>query len=267
MITCASCGSIVFVDMVGMAHIGSETPESQTTITILGEPSKVDQPAFELDPQTSISSLDTTPNLGSEPSEPAFTLEPMAGFEEASHAAPQIGGVEEAASFAEPPPSLDMGLQMDTPSEVVPPSADGIPEAPTDDFSMDAMLGYGETPPAESPAPPDPEAFGQAGDPLGINSFANSDVSQGKDGNLVFHITISGIDSKEIRESLREAMEDSRFGWNTSSLLARINKGHLRLERISAVKATILVNRIKRLPVEIRWEQNAITQLQGSDFS
>jgi hypothetical protein len=98
-------------------------------------------------------------------------------------------------------------------------------------------------------------------DPLGIESYANSELSQAKDGLFVYHVIISGIDTKEIRESLREAIEDSRFGWNAAELMSQINKGELRIDRTSPIKAAILIKRIKHLSVSIRWEQYAITQL------
>jgi hypothetical protein len=103
--------------------------------------------------------------------------------------------------------------------------------------------------------------FGPAEDPLRIASYANSELSQARDGMIVYTILISGIDTKEIRESIREALEDSRFAWNSGEIMGTLNKGVLKIENISPVKSVILVNRIKRLPLKIRWEQNAITQI------
>ncbi|HVK60208.1 MAG TPA: zinc ribbon domain-containing protein [Bdellovibrionales bacterium] len=101
--------------------------------------------------------------------------------------------------------------------------------------------------------------LGPADDPLGLSDFANSEISSGQNGPLLFRILISGIDTKEIRESIREALEDSRFGWDPDGLLARLDKGNLVIENLAPVKATIIIHRIKRLPVKIRWEQYAIT--------
>jgi len=47
--------------------------------------------------------------------------------------------------------------------------------------------------------------------------------------------------------------------------MSTIRGGMLRLERISPVKATIVINRIKNLAVQIRWEQSAITELDISE--
>ncbi len=108
----------------------------------------------------------------------------------------------------------------------------------------------------------DPDPVISPGDPLGIQGFANSEISSAKDGPTLIRMLISGIDTKEIRESLREAITDSRFGWDVDAIMSSIAKGELRIENVSPVKASIAVNRIKRMPVRIRWEQYAVTQAE-----
>lgn len=155
------------------------------------------------------------------------------------------------------------------------PAVSASDETPADNFSMDAFLGYQ---PPESESAPSVEGGGEqesslpiveiasaeavsAEDPLGLSAYANSEISSAKDGPLLFRIFISGIDSKELREFLYESIDDSRFAWDPNELMAQINKGHLIIDKISPVKATILINRIKRLPIQIRWEQYSITQM------
>lgn len=99
---------------------------------------------------------------------------------------------------------------------------------------------------------------------INISEYANSEFSQGKNGAFVYNVSISDIDSKEIREFLREAINDTRFNWDTQTIISQIKKGELLLKNLSPVKASILINRIKRLPVKIRWEQYAITQADQS---
>lgn len=99
-------------------------------------------------------------------------------------------------------------------------------------------------------------------DPLGVTDYANSEFSQGKDGPLLFNLFIEGLDSKEIRDSLREAMNDSRFSWDSAQLLGQIRNGQLLITNVSPVQASILVNRLKRLPLSISWEQHAITTIE-----
>lgn len=226
MVTCSSCGAILFVDIEGVAHMGSDA-----------------ESAPEAPEVTSVDVPSETPQ--SEPPPANDWLVPM----------------EEplSPSFEPEAPSLE---PMSEPA----PPAEG-------DFSMDAFLGYEDPTPPAPPAPAEDEPelgieppvpdFGPADDPLGINEYANSEISQAKDGLLVFRVFLSGIDTKEIRESIREAISDSRFGWDVPEILGQIEKGRLSIENVSPVKASILINRMKKLPIRIRWEQYAITQAEN----
>ncbi len=181
---------------------------------------------------------------------------------------PTPGGAASATDFADPIEDL-----IDTSARDVSPS----PEDPQNDFasnnSFDSFLPIAPdstdhlaAPEASEPplgsmlAARSPQVFGPANDPLNLNEFANSEVSSAKDGPLLFRVLISGIDTKEIRESIREVLEDSRFALDSKTIFSKVSKGHLAINDLSPVKASILITRIKRLPVEIRWEQYAITQ-------
>lgn len=111
---------------------------------------------------------------------------------------------------------------------------------------------------------PSPGFVSTPEDPLGLNAFANSELSQAKDGPLVFRLFISGIDSKEMRENIREALTDSRFGWDATEILSRSTMGLLSIDGVSPVKAAVLVNRLKRFPLRIRWEQYAVVQMEAT---
>lgn len=114
----------------------------------------------------------------------------------------------------------------------------------------------------DSPMVPVTSEVMSPNDPLGVSAYANSEHSQGKDGPFLFNLSISGLDSKEIRESLREAMNDSRFSFDANHLLGQIRGGKLLIKNVSPVQASILVNRLKRLPLAITWEQHAITTVE-----
>ncbi len=114
----------------------------------------------------------------------------------------------------------------------------------------------------DSPMVPVTDEVMSPNDPLGVSTYANSEFSQGKDGPFLFNLFINGLDSKEIRESLREAMNDSRFSFDSKNLLGQIRDGKLLIKNVSPVQASILVNRLKRLPLTITWEQHAITTIE-----
>ena len=88
-----------------------------------------------------------------------------------------------------------------------------------------------------------------------IAEFANSnEVTSG----LSYTIIIDGIENFSLVKALREAMEDSKFGWDTNGLLESIQGGRLVVKRLSPVKASIFIGRIKYLPLTISWKQEVL---------
>lgn len=88
-----------------------------------------------------------------------------------------------------------------------------------------------------------------------ITDYANSQISGAQSGAFVYNIKISDIDSKEIKDMLLEALDDSRFGWDAHVLVSQIKSGELMLNQISAVKSSVLVSRLKSLPLQVSWQQ------------
>ncbi|MBL7688358.1 MAG: hypothetical protein JNJ49_10005 [Bdellovibrionaceae bacterium] len=204
MITCPSCGAIVFVDMEGMAHVASKEPEAPIV-----------------------------------------------------NAAPEAPVAAEPPSWASPEPFAEPAAELAHESSV---SQESEVEAarPTESaLDMDGFLGYQDS------IPPVDSAQIDTNDPLGLSAYANSEMSGAADGPFVVTVIVSGIDAKDLRDDIRQVLQDPRFGWDAMALIAGIKNGELRLERIAPVKATIVVNRIKHLSVSIRWEQNAITDLDS----
>jgi hypothetical protein len=245
MVTCPSCGVLVFVDMDGIAQISIEDAE------VLAEPLPED-PAPVSEASIHGFTFHSSPDLAPEPTpsemveesvlpSAEYTVEPHID----DHTSELSSGVEPSVE-----PSVEPVLIGDHGNES------------SGELDMDALLGIVD-PQSEQAEQAEPE-YGAPGDPLGINEYANSELSQAKDGFLAFKILISGIDSKEMRESLRSALDDQRFGWNPNDLLSRISKGVLQIDNVASVKAVILINRIKRMPVKVRWEQYAITKMEPS---
>lgn len=238
MVACPTCGVILFVDLDGNVHVGTGV-----------------EPGIEADIAPGIASGPSASSSGAEPSGSASSN----GSNEFDFVYDEKTGalaVDQAGDdgFTAPPPLVEplvepLGEHM------------GDEFAPQPELNMDQMLGYEIAPEMQEPAAN--EVVSSREDPLGISGYANSEFSQAKDGPFLFRIWISGIDSKEIRASLREAITDSRFGWNPDEFMRQIVKGVLKIENVSPVKASIVVNRLKRLPLRIRWEQYAITQTES----
>lgn len=76
-------------------------------------------------------------------------------------------------------------------------------------------------------------------------------------GQFLYEIEIDGIDGAKLRNELYEELKDPRWGWIAIELMGNIKMGKLVLKGINAVKASLLVNRLKGLPLEIKWKQNS----------
>lgn len=97
-----------------------------------------------------------------------------------------------------------------------------------------------------------------------VEAFGNSSASDGRDGTFTFDVIISGVDSIKIKKDLRDSFSDKRFMWNPEELIKNIKNGELRIRGLTAIKASVLIHRLKELPLEIRWEQFLIAEGKGS---
>lgn len=89
-----------------------------------------------------------------------------------------------------------------------------------------------------------------------VVDFANS--NEASTAGIEYNLKISGIDSKDLLEAVKEALTDSRFMWDLDKILENIKDGELNINRISPVKASLLVSRLRFHDLEISWEQNAL---------
>lgn len=93
-----------------------------------------------------------------------------------------------------------------------------------------------------------------------IAQFGNSDASSGREGALRYSVQITGIDTANVREELREALTDRKFMWDADQILRTIRNGEVRITNVSATKAYMLISRLRSMPVQVRWEQYAVHQ-------
>ena len=89
-----------------------------------------------------------------------------------------------------------------------------------------------------------------------VIEFANTNTGGGP---LSYTVFIDGVESSQLVYQLREAMTDSRFGWDVNELLTHIGGGRLTLKGLTPAKASVLINRIKYLPFKISWRQDVLS--------
>lgn len=177
---------------------------------------------------------------------PPMALESFDDVEPMAPAVAEAPAQVEPPPVREPPPVPETPLATEGPMEFVAPMRDETPgEAP-------ALF--------DNPLPEPPAEAAPIEDLRQIAEYGNSDVSLAREGAYRFTLYIGGIDTAEIRQEVRDNLADSRFLWDIDALLATIKEGELVIPDVSAVKAALAIQRLKLLPVDLKWEQHAIHQ-------
>lgn len=136
-------------------------------------------------------------------------------------------------------------------------------EPPQDEYSLSAAAEetpYDFSQPLDQASVEEP-SVDHAANPMSsadfsdVMEFANSNANVGP---LSYAVIIEGIESSHLLIQLKEAMTDSRFGWDVAALLEQVGGGRLVLSGLSPAKASVLVSRIKYLPLKISWRQDVL---------
>lgn len=88
-----------------------------------------------------------------------------------------------------------------------------------------------------------------------ISDYGNSETQI---AHLNYDLKISGLDTAEVIVGLKEAINDSRFGWDANEIMRTIRSGQLHFEKLNPVKAYILAKRLRFLNIDKVWTQNAV---------
>lgn len=75
---------------------------------------------------------------------------------------------------------------------------------------------------------------------------------------LTYDLILRGLDIPKQIEAVREAIQDSRFGWDPDQILGEIREGVLVLKNLSPIKCSLLVQRLKFSDVDVEWRQHAL---------
>lgn len=96
-----------------------------------------------------------------------------------------------------------------------------------------------------------------------IELFGNLDSESFQSGAYFFDITISGIDSKDIREEILESLDNDKLKLEHESFPKKIRDGVLKLHQIPAVKAFIIIQTLSHLKCELDWELKELQDLEN----
>ena len=270
LVTCGSCASILLVEWDGSVRVCEEesvevkpTGEESVELEPSGEPAW-DEPVQDLSAESTFSSttFEGAETSSLNESNPTMELEDSGQedfYGETGDVMETSGAVEEvereASSLpAEASPGPDWEEK----------SSDAADNASRQDSVGAESPSWSENNwsdgEVKEPLVQPPVIQETSTDFLDVSSYGNSEVSAAQEGPLRFNIYLIGIDDLEILNFVREVLQDEKFMWEVDELIGRVHNGELELREVSAVKAALLVSRLKFTSLQIRWEQYTIQQ-------
>lgn len=149
------------------------------------------------------------------------------------------------------------------PSEEASPGEGSLPEAPFSSSSeedlpppMDFALPPLSMDPSQGLDPLEPSSIADSADLSDIVDFGNAEASLSA---LNYTLVLKGIDSAALRKQIEEVLSDAKFGWNAAQLMSQMKDGVLTIRSLNPVKASILIQRVKYLPVHVSWRQDVLS--------
>lgn len=287
LINCPKCGASLFIEMDGnvrayeLGEVSDEPPEAINSTMKLAEEEPADEDldgAIELqwdddpplaDPPT-FNAADIGPEVDPDDDDEDFSESKLDWGAVPEKREPPGLKAEEKTSAADKTTASDKTSAQDktdmltgqslipTVNFFQPKEGEDSPTVPLPQEQDEA----GDLSFSEAPAPSDyvPPAAENLEDMSNLAKYGNSEESQGRAGPLRVKVRVAGIDSPEIREELRAALTDKKFLWDTEEMMRSIDRGVLVIPNATPLKAAILIERIKGMPLDISWEQFAITQ-------
>lgn len=229
LIDCPGCDASLFIEMDGSVRSTSESASPEPALA--AEPPMMEEDFSTHEAEDSPVADPTGDFLEEDQNDFAFEM---------SEPEPQ----EEP----EPAADLESGMSLDEP----PAAMDSVEEPPAKEFEDI----YSD--PAEPDAPLEvPSPVSDSLESADLSNLATAIDQQGAVEGLRYNLKISGIDTSDLRREVFEALLDKKLGWDTEEVMNSIEAGVLELKSVSAVKAHVVVQRLKVLPLKIRWEQYA----------
>lgn len=278
MVTCKKCQAVLLIDFSGQVKIGSEQIETEDV--------------FETQSSQNKDSFDNK-----ETSQVWDRLEDPLDVEGEGAFASEFSGSEsfvensmvEQESWEDPSPwessssdetseSVAFESENVTDEDLIT-SEDGVSISGFESGS-DESIEEGESAPqiqndepmewAESvassglPTAPDSE-------PLDVTSFANSEESNLKEGEYLYDLSVSGVDSKDLKEILRLTLADPKLKLSPLNLMKQIKSGRLLIPSLNPVKAKRIIEQLQYHDFMVTWRQrhvaivSAVEEVEAGD--
>lgn len=129
-----------------------------------------------------------------------------------------------------------------------------VEEQSVEQVEEEAPIEAEETPAENWQVNSSEEAFADVAD------FGNQDQIYQQEGPLSYIVTISGIDSKDLENRIKEVLADKKLVIDMERLLPTLKNGSLKISGLNPAKAYVLVSKIYDLPITVEWEQHVLSE-------
>ena len=96
-------------------------------------------------------------------------------------------------------------------------------------------------------------------DPLGVQSFEDSGGAELADGEYLYDIILTQVDSADLKREVMMALSDKRFALEAEDLQKQMREGGLTIQNLNPVKAMLIVLRLQQIDVVVEWRQKHFT--------
>ncbi|AGH94664.1 hypothetical protein [Pseudobdellovibrio exovorus] len=246
--TCEKCQAVYFVNFDGQPEFGEVPDEAPLDLNSL--PVADDSADFSSEFSTEFSTDEFASIQGTSDTQDSLQPEGEGGLEPSfdSSFEPLVDSINVVTVDPAVDPAIGAELLQSQSPEFE--SLNDV-EAGMNPFenliSADESADVGVTPDA---------AIGFAGVAKEISDFGNTEVQL---AGLNYDLKITGLDTQETMRLFKEAIEDSKFGWDAADILKNVRNGQVEFKRLSPVKAYILAKRLQFLDIEKQWRQHVLS--------
>lgn len=258
--TCASCQAVYFINFEGQPEFGDVPTEIPTDLNT-APPETAPMQDFN---SAELNNADANNGSGFEASlEPLIDSVDMVAFD--NKLDDQFNNLDNSLNndFNSPiDTSFESSGTEDSNNQELSEAEQQVPETQNTEQSMPEMdfsntdANPFETMAAAPAAVPNNKSNSFSDAAQEISAFGNSEAQL---AGLNYDLKIVGLDTQETTKLFKEAIEDSKFGWDVNELMKTIKNGEIQISRLSPVKAYILAKRIQFLDIEKHWKQNALS--------
>ncbi len=272
MVTCSECQSVLMVDITGQVHLASdEAIASYDEDDIEDSFEETDQETSSFENEDSFESDDSSNN---DDQSDSINEDWGGSFDEedqdyiSNHDNDEQDSSLDSNEFSESDSNSDFNPSFSHFDEDNTTDEDNLEESSdvespneelnSNNYEQDSPSQFEEEGESDEdlgqfsmPATPDTT-------PVDISEFANSEQSNIEEGELLYDIKVSRIDSKDLRDEVKFVLMDEKLKLNHGELLKKIKTGKLLIPDLNPIKAKRIVEQLQYSDLDIKWKQKRV---------